>query len=133
MVILVCGGRDFDDAALVDSVLTEVVSWSLDGIVKIVEGDARGADRLAGAWARAHGYGEHLIEVPVAMNAAHRAETGAQFDWVTHGRGAGPMRNQWMIDHYHPDQGVVFQGGNGTADCLERMFRAGMNVWVVGC
>lgn len=51
-----------------------------DGLV-IVHGGARGADRLAGAWAHDRGVTEEI----------HPA------DWAAHGRAAGPIRNAEML------------------------------------
>lgn len=119
MVILVTGGRDFTDYERVVKVLDEVCRWSKDGHIHIVNGAARGADQLATKWAQERG--EKCTEVPVT-----------KAEWDQHGKVAGFLRNQKMLDLFHPDQGVVFPGGNGTQDMLERLFRAGVNSWVVG-
>lgn len=51
--LLVAGGRQFDDAALMkDSILDAIDAYSLGLEVTVVHGNARGADRLAGAVAR---------------------------------------------------------------------------------
>jgi YspA, cpYpsA-related SLOG family len=50
MRVLVCGGRDFADSALLYGVLDELNRTKT--IICVIEGDARGADRLAGQWAR---------------------------------------------------------------------------------
>ncbi len=34
-----------------------------------------------------------------------------------------------MIDEWHPDAVVVFPGGSGTADMVERARKAGLPVW----
>ena len=49
MRVLVCGGRDFADSALLYGVLDELNRTKT--IICVIEGDARGADRLAGQWA----------------------------------------------------------------------------------
>jgi YspA, cpYpsA-related SLOG family len=46
MRVLVCGGRDFADSALLYGVLDELNRAKT--IICVIEGDARGADRLAG-------------------------------------------------------------------------------------
>lgn len=130
MVILVCGGRDFDDYDSVVETLDEVCSWSTDGHVTIVNGGARGADQLSTKWAKERT--ERYIEVPVAATPEEAAKIGAKYDWHTYGLNAGPLRNQYMLDTHKPDQGIVFPGGNGTSDMLERLFRRGVNTWVVG-
>ena len=50
MRVLVCGGRDFADSALLYGVLDELNRTKT--VICVIEGDARGADRLAGQWAR---------------------------------------------------------------------------------
>jgi hypothetical protein len=114
MKVLVCGGREFDDYGRLCDVLDKVCGWSTD-FITIINGGARGADRLSSRYARE--YGCEVIEVPA--------------DWATHGRAAGPLRNQAMLDIHKPDQGVVFPGGRGTEDMLLRLFRAKVNTWVV--
>jgi hypothetical protein len=48
MRLLVCGSRTWTDQARLRQVLDQVVSEHDDGQVTVIEGDARGADRLAG-------------------------------------------------------------------------------------
>lgn len=49
-------------------------------------------------------------------------------DWKTHGKRAGSIRNQKMIDDYHPQLVVAFPGGAGTADMVRRARAAGIEV-----
>jgi hypothetical protein len=49
-------------------------------------------------------------------------------DWTAHGKAAGPIRNQRMIDEGKPDLVVAFPGGRGTADCVRRARAAGIPV-----
>jgi hypothetical protein len=110
MVILVCGGRDFDDYETVSSVLEDVFSWSTTAHSTLVTNNTGcGAAALVIRWAKEHG-GEKVIQTPF---------TAAE-------------QRQAAIDVYKPEQGVVFAGGNGTEDMLLRLFRAGINVWAVG-
>jgi hypothetical protein len=48
--------------------------------------------------------------------------------WKKHGRAAGPIRNQRMLDKGKPDLVVAFPGGRGTADMIRRAERAGVPV-----
>jgi len=48
--------------------------------------------------------------------------------WSKHGRAAGPIRNQEMIDECKPDLVVAFPGGRGTADMVRRAKAAGIRV-----
>ena len=116
MRILVCGGRDFKDQHKVNLVL--------DGLqmkhnhIFIIEGGAIGADRLAQNWAKEiHGI------IPEFVNYKT-----FKADWGTHGKAAGPIRNQQMIDEGKPDLVVAFPGGAGTADMVRRAKKAGIEV-----
>ena len=115
MVVLVCGGRDFEDFEKLTAVLDEVAEQAT-GDIKVVNGAANGADLLASAWARKRGF--KYLEVPA--------------DWKMLGNAAGPIRNQRMLDEQRPDRGIVFPGGKGTLDMLTRLFYAGIPTWVVG-
>lgn len=130
MIVLVCGGRHFADAAQVKRVLDTVLSWSPTHKIRLVTGGAMGADALAKLWAIERG--EEHIEYPVAKDKAQAAAIGAVYDWETHGKAAGTLRNQLMLDRERVDQGVVFPGQNGTLDMLVKLFGYGINTWVVG-
>jgi hypothetical protein len=108
MKVLVCGGRDYTDARGLQLALDVV--W----ITCLVHGDARGADRLALAYA---------IERGIDY-------TSYRADWHKHGKGAGPIRNQLMLDR-EPDISmcVAFPGGSGTEDMIKRCTRKGIEVW----
>lgn len=109
--ILVTGGRDFSGR--------DEVQFALDainlkyGISALIEGEARGADRLCAQWAERN-------NIPVARYPA---------DWDAHGKGAGHIRNQQMINEGKPDAAVAFTGGRGTADMVKRLLGAGIPVW----
>jgi hypothetical protein len=49
-------------------------------------------------------------------------------DWDQHGRAAGPIRNQEMIDAGKPDTALGFPGGRGTADMRRRVLVAGIRL-----
>lgn len=111
--VLACGGRDYADREKVYEVLDEVRAAS--GISVLIEGEAAGADTLAKTWALRRG-------VPVERYPA---------DWTKYGRGAGPIRNQRMLDEGRPDLVVAFPGGRGTADMVDRAKAAGVPVMVL--
>jgi hypothetical protein len=50
MRVLVCGGRDFDDVGLMISALDRLHTEK--SFTVVIHGNARGADRMADAWAR---------------------------------------------------------------------------------
>lgn len=112
MKLLVTGGRDFADWDQLERVLTAVHAQL--PISRLIHGDARGADHLAGCWARDNG-----VEVKPCPA-----------DW-SKGLGAGPDRNQQMLDEEQPDVVLAFAGGAGTADMVRRARAAGVRVVVV--
>lgn len=111
MRILVCGGRNFSDAAACYRMLDRIHRER--GIDVIIEGNARGADRLAGYWARKHGV--ENLKFPA--------------DWKAHGHKAGPIRNAAMLADGRPDAVMAFPGGRGTADMVRRAREAEIPVW----
>lgn len=110
MKLLVCGGRDFDDFES----LSEELLWLQDehSIDVIIHGGARGADALAGEFAK-------LSRIPVEVYRA---------DWTKHGKAAGPIRNRQMLTEGKPDMVLAFPGGRGTADMIEQAREAGITV-----
>jgi hypothetical protein len=114
MRVLVCGGRDFGDVALLNRTLDNFAKTEI--VDCVIEGNARGADRLAGFWARKRGIDN------LKFNA----------DWRGHGPAAGPLRNQEMLDKGLPDIVIAFPGGAGTADMVRRAASAGVRVVEIG-
>ena len=110
--ILVCGGRAYKDSVRVDTVLNAVAKKY--EVTAIIQGEAAGADTLAAAWGRRR----RILAV------------GFKADWATHGRAAGPIRNQQMLDEGRPDAVVAFPGGSGTANMIRRARAAGLPVWL---
>jgi hypothetical protein len=106
MRVLVCGGRDFDDAGLMNSVLDRLRTEKLFTV--LIHGNARGADRIADAWASVRSIPREPYEVP-------QDEIGKK---------AGPLRNQRMLDEGNPDLVVAFPGGGGTKDMVRRAVKA---------
>lgn len=119
MRVLVCGGRDYADRGAVAVALApyrpENVVRDVSDTILIV-GGAPGADTLAEEWADVWGVRKRVFLA----------------DWATHGKAAGPIRNQRMIDEGKPDLVVAFPGGRGTADMVRRARSAGIPVKEVG-
>lgn len=111
MRIVVTGGRDFTDKAMVNRALAAV--HAKHGIDLLIQGGANGADLLCAEWAWDRG-------IPVGTFNA---------DWRTLGKRAGPIRNQQMIDEGKPEAAVAFPGGRGTADMIARLESASIPVW----
>jgi hypothetical protein len=59
MRVLVCGGRDFDDAGLMINVLDRLHTEKFFTV--LIHGNARGADRIADAWASCRGIPRELM------------------------------------------------------------------------
>lgn len=108
MRVLVCGGRDYRDEVRVFKELDQIKPSDL------IEGGASGADTLAYRWAKRN------------LDADHRHTYDA--DWDRHGKAAGAIRNQRMLDEGKPDLVLAFPGGRGTADMVRRAKRAGVKV-----
>lgn len=107
--VLVCGGRSFADIDLLNTVLDKLsANYTIECVI---EGDANGADRLAGAWARRN-------SIPNFKFAA---------DWKAFGKAAGPKRNTKMLE-LHPNLVIAFAGGKGTADMVGKAKNAGIEV-----
>lgn len=117
--VLVTGGRDFHDQGAVDRVLDHVFATCSGGMV-LLHGAAKGADACANAWAMA----KRVVGASVGIHRYHA-------EWRKHGKAAGPMRNQRMIEDGRPDLVVAFPGGAGTADCVRRAKEAGIEVLVI--
>ena len=117
MRVLIYGGRDFTPTPEAWRWLDEVIfgyelaDWERDEIT-VISGGARGADSFGEEAAKAWGT---QIEVYPA-------------DWGTHGKRAGFLRNQQMLDS-GVDVAVQFPGGRGTADMRRRLDKAGVKVY----
>jgi hypothetical protein len=116
MRVLVCGGRKFNNAKLLNDRLTKLIQNNLEshpfGVSFVIHGGATGADSLAGKWAKARGI--TVLEFPA--------------DWLSHGRSAGPIRNAKMLREGNPDLVLAMPGGTGTADMIRKAKAAGVPV-----
>lgn len=112
--VLVCGGRDYTDRDEMFDVLD--FHHSIKTIDYLIHGCAKGADSLAGEWAKSR-------SIPVEIYPAL---------WDEHGRNAGPIRNQLMLDDGNPDVVIAFPtGGPGTNDMMRRANKAGIPVIII--
>lgn len=115
MRVLVTGGRDYADYARVEMTLDALHRER--PFTVLIHGKAPGADMLAGIWGATRLGEDHVIIFPP--------------DWIKYGRGAGPRRNQQMLDEGKPELVVAFPGGKGTADMVRRAHRAKIPVMTV--
>jgi hypothetical protein len=110
MRVLVCGGRDFTDARLLNRTLDELHART--PITLLIHGMARGADLLADEWAWSRQVG--VKKFPA--------------DWIRHKNRAGPIRNKQMLVEAKPELVIAFRGGAGTSDMMVQARHAGVEV-----
>lgn len=111
MRVLVCGGRGYSDREYMDRYL-RLIDRAKGPITLLISGEARGADTLAKQWAE--GCGCPYLGFPA--------------NWNKHGKAAGPIRNQQMLNEGKPDLVIAFPGGRGTADMISRAEKTGIKV-----
>lgn len=111
MRLIVCGGRNYRDRDAVFAALDAV--HRKIGVDFLIQGAAAGGDYLARRWAESW-------SIPCGSYPAQ---------WDVHGRKAGILRNQLMIDEGKPNGVVAFPGGRGTADMVARAKKSGIKVW----
>jgi hypothetical protein len=114
--VVVTGSRQWPDPATVHAELDRQLAEH--PFLVVVHGDCpRGADRQARDWCREH---------------AETAEERHPADWHRHGRAAGTIRNQQMIDSGADlVLGFPTAASRGTLHCLTAARRAGIPVRVV--
>ena len=114
MRLLVTGSRDWTDYLSVVQELTRL--HEILGIDVVIEGECRGADRLAARAAKKLGF--DVLPFPA--------------EWDKYGNGAGPIRNQQMLDEGKPDFVLVFHNNlgksKGTKDMVARARKIGLPV-----
>ena len=108
-MILVTGGRNFNDVNLAVKTLSWVVDSNPGRTFVLIHGGAYGADKIASGWAKSKG----IRQIECLAN------------WNEHGKIAGPIRNSQMV-RMRPDICVVFPGGKGTNDCARKAKEAGI-------
>ncbi len=111
MRILVCGGRNYTNRLRIQNFIMDLPRDTV-----VIHGGARGADYLAGHYAK-----QYHLEVLV-----YPAK------WVKLARAAGYIRNQQMLDESKPDIVVYYHddllSSKGTADMVRRARDAGLRV-----
>lgn len=116
MRTLICGSRTFKYLDVMDALMSTI---PCDGV--IVVGGATGADQLGKEWAEKWPEYRTVEEYPAR--------------WDLHGKAAGPIRNQQMLDS-GIDHCVAFvdkplEESRGTADMVKRCLNANVPVTVV--
>lgn len=110
MKVLVTGGREYDDEEYVFHVLDRV--HARRPITTLIEGGARGADRLARRWAEARGVTQSIYPA----------------DRERYGNRAGPVRNSQMLREGRPQMVIAFEGDLATAQIVKMATKAGVLV-----
>jgi hypothetical protein len=132
--ILVCGGRAFGELPpwiLSEEELEEAIALAekeralLVGVLDrlnvsmniqcIINGGAKGADRLARVWA-----GENEVK-----------QLTFPADWDKYKKAAGFIRNKQMLVEGKPTLVIAFPGGPGTRNMVEQATKAGVPVYEV--
>ncbi len=105
---LFCGSRDFTRGDKIVEIIDALPTGSV-----VIQGMCRGADSIARAYALSKGM---LVDDWPAW-------------WKRQKRGAGPIRNQRMLDNAKPNQVYAFytdyETSRGTRDMIERVHKTG--------
>lgn len=111
--ILITGSRDWDDKGAIALAMLESAENASDKIIIVHGACPTGADQMAGDFAEFMNWG--IEEYPA--------------NWVKHGRAAGPIRNQHMVD-LGADICLAFPLGEsrGTRHCMKAAEKAGIEV-----
>lgn len=112
--VLVCGGRDYDDAEKLVAELDLIREQQVPAGSRfvLIHGDQSGVDRLAKSWAEF--YKLKIIPFPAA--------------WKKFGKAAGPIRNTQMLEEGNPDLVVAFPGGRGTKNMIQQAKKYGVPI-----
>jgi hypothetical protein len=107
--VLVTGSRDWADYERLSAALYE------SSPAVVIHGGSRGADQMAGTWARRAGVAERVFPA----------------QWSTHGKRAGFLRNKEMVDS-GPDLVLAFirNGSRGASMTVDLARGAGLEVLV---
>lgn len=125
MKLIVTGSRDWDDYDHFAESLEVFTYYKYPKKVTLVHGGARGADSMCDQWAeRWNHWRPGWVDVKI-----HHA------DWKRHGKAAGPIRNQKMIDeNLDADFVLAFPLGEsrGTRHCMQYASERGLIVVNLG-
>lgn len=129
MRILICGSRFWTDPIPVNGVLSGLFAFETR---VVIEGGAKGADRIAQTWAKtmsSHGVQLETYEADWPDYMAPKWEKAK----------AGHERNQRMLDEGKPDVVYAFKDNfdrdlkcGGTEDMVRRSIAAGVPTYVIG-
>ena len=125
MRVIVCGGRDYADAAHLAAMLERLP------VTAVAHGAAKGADTLAELWCRDHGIEPARYPADWTGPCRDTCRPGHRrnrWDGTEYCPAAGNYRNQAMLDDFAPDAVIALPGGTGTADMTRRAHAANVPV-----
>jgi hypothetical protein len=109
--VLCFGGRDYIDSTFIKRSIDQLTKTI--GPFVCIAGGARGVDTICVDYCLSLGFPTLIMPAP----------------WDAFKRAAGPIRNQWMLDHATPTYALGFPGGVGTADMMRKIQKAGIPLW----
>ena len=118
MILVITGSRDWTDADRLFRTLDHLTQNLDHKKLWVYIGGAKGADEMAKQW---------CFKRSVSCKIFHA-------DWDKHGKGAGPIRNQEMVDAAGPKAVCIAFHKNqsrGTGDCIARARKAGMKIRII--
>lgn len=110
MKVIISGSRT---CTVMNQVVKAIEESGFD-ITRVLSGGCRGVDKMGEIWAQ---------KMDVAYEV-HKA------DWNEHGKSAGPIRNQKMVDNADALIAVWDGASRGTRDIIERARKKGLKVYV---
>lgn len=126
MRVLVCGGRNFEKRSLLFAALDKIEK-ERGNITVVIHGDARGADRMAGEWAKS--WGKRVLKFPAHwQDLSHPDRRVKQANGNVYDANAGMRRNIKMVEEGKPDLVIAFPGGAGTANMVKLAEQVGLEV-----
>lgn len=113
--VIIAGSRTFTDYELLDHKLSHILQRLTPDDTAIVSGTAKGADQMGEHWAWAHGF--EVMRFPA--------------QWDVHGKRAGYIRNEQMLEA--ATHLIAFHDGvsRGTAHMIDIARKKGLKVVVV--
>jgi len=113
--VIICGGRDFNGSTMAYKAISNTLKNISKEELEIVEGGAKGADRIGREWA-------------IANNVTYKTFPA---DWENNGKAAGHIRNAEMAEY--GTHCIAFWDGvsRGTKNMIDTASKKGLRVKVV--